>query len=549
MKKTKMGNNYILLITVICSVVLLMAFGAFYLQIINHNNRYTYSFLDNTLIITGFNEKGAAKKIRIPYEIDAIQVKGIGPYAFDNEEKINKVVIEGGIEYIYDYAFANCENLEEVVLPNSIKYIGEDAFIGCDKLKFYTYENGNYLGNKKNNYVAYIKVNNVNDKNIILHEETRTIATSALKEMKEINEIKFSKYIYKIDPNLFIHSKISRIEVSEENRYYTSVLGNLYSKDQSRLIRYASGKNESTFSIPESVQYIEKLAFANSTSLAHIRIYSKIKEIGENAFFGCDGLNYNDYGNTLYLGNLENPYLALIKPISEYISDFSVHPDTHLIANSAFVNCYQLTKAIIPNSVKYIGLHAFTNCHGLTEVSLPFVGNSSGKENCYLGYIFKSGENTYHNTGVPQYLNKVTITGETSLESYAFSGCLNITKVEFNGKLIEMGERVFASCKNLEEVIFCENLTNIGSYTFFECDALTNVYIPISVNKIDSFAFHGCINLEKINIPNSVLYVEQMAFVNCNKLKIYVDLPNKPKTWNDNWNPQANPVYWQSENN
>jgi uncharacterized membrane protein len=51
MKKTKMGNNYILLITVICSVVLLMAFGAFYLQIINHNNRYTYSFLDNTIIL------------------------------------------------------------------------------------------------------------------------------------------------------------------------------------------------------------------------------------------------------------------------------------------------------------------------------------------------------------------------------------------------------------------------------------------------------------------------------------------------------------------
>ena len=103
--------------------------------------------------------------------------------------------------------------------------------------------------------------------------------------------------------------------------------------------------------------------------------------------------------------------------------------------------------------------------------------------------------------------------------------------------------------KNLEEVILCEGLENIGSYAFFECDALTNVYIPISVNKIDSFAFYKCINLEKINIPSSVRYVEKMAFLDCKKLQIYVDLPNKPQTWNDNWNPQANPVYWQSENN
>ena len=81
----------------------------------------------------------------------------------------------------------------EVVLPNSISYIGEDAFTGCDNLKFYTYENGDYLGNRNNRYVAYVKVNNLDNKNIILHDETRTIVSSALKEMEVINEITFSK--------------------------------------------------------------------------------------------------------------------------------------------------------------------------------------------------------------------------------------------------------------------------------------------------------------------------------------------------------------------
>lgn len=544
MKKTKMGNNYILLITVICSVILLMAFGAFYLQIINRNNRYTYSFLDNTLIITGFNEKGAGKNIRIPNEINAIQVKGIGQYAFDNEEKIKKVVIDDGIEYIYDYAFANCENLEEVVLPNSIKYIGEDAFIGCDKLKFYTYENGDYLGNRKNRYVAYVKVNNLDNKNIILHDETRTIVSSALKEMEVINEITISKYIKEIDINLFNNSKVSKINVSEENRYYTSVLGNLYSKDQSKLIRYANGKSEASFVVPDSVQYIESLAFANATSLENVRIYSKVKEIGKDAFIKCKNLNYNRYGNALYLGNVDNPYQSLIKPIHNSIVEFEVHPNTHLIANSAFVDCYYLTKIVVPNNVKYIGLHAFTNCHSLVEASLPFIGNSSNDDNCYLGYIFKSNDYSNHNSGVPQNLNKVIITGETLLESFAFSGCQNLQSVVLTGNVTEMGERVFASCKNLEEVILNEGLENIGSYAFFECESLINVYIPESITKISSFAFYKCNMLEKIEIPNSVKFVDEMAFLDCKKLQIYVNLESCPSTWNERWNPQGIIVHW-----
>ena len=147
--------------------------------------------------------------------------------------------------------------------------------------------------------------------------------------------------------------------------------------------------------IGESVTTIDRGAFYHCPTLAFIVIPDSVTTIGELAFSGCSSLNYNEYGNCKYLGNENNPYLALIETTSDNYSSFEIHPDTKIIAGYAFYGCSRLTSIVIPDSVTTIGDWAFSNCSSLTSVVIPdsvttigwdaFSGCSSLKDVYYTG--------------------------------------------------------------------------------------------------------------------------------------------------------------------
>lgn len=89
------------------------------------------------LSITGFKPGKAMREIVIPAKIrDA--VIGVSSMAFKDNETIEKVVIEDGVEFLGDYAFANMENLETVIMKagNSLgSSIGECIFRYCSELE------------------------------------------------------------------------------------------------------------------------------------------------------------------------------------------------------------------------------------------------------------------------------------------------------------------------------------------------------------------------------------------------------------------------------
>ena len=116
--------------------------------------------------------------------------------------------------------------------------------------------------------------------------------------------------------------------------------------------------------------YIGEHAFCNCESLTDISIGNNVTAIGFLSFtnrydqypadnplgpiLDCSNIKYNEYDNAYYLGNSENPYLALISVKSTDVTTCEINKNTKIIAGYAFADCKNLNEIIIPDGLVLI---------------------------------------------------------------------------------------------------------------------------------------------------------------------------------------------------
>ena len=106
----------------------------------------------------------------------------------------------------------------------------------------------------------------------------------------------------------------------------------------------------------------------------------------------------------------------------------------------------------------------------------------------------------------------------TSIGSYAFYNCGNMTSIDIPNSVTTIGGDAFRSCSNLTSVTIPNSVTNIGGDAFNGCSSLTSVTIPNSVTSIVNGAFYNCSSLTSVTIPNSVTSISESAFEYCSGL-------------------------------
>ena len=143
---------------------------------------------------------------------------------------------------------------------------------------------------------------------------------------------------------------------------------------------FASCTNITSVTIPDSVTSIGNYAFSGCSSLTSVTIPDSVMSIGNGAFSGCSNLSYNEYDTAYYLGNEDNPYLALIKVKDTLISSCEINRATKFIDTEAFRDCTNLIGITIPNSVTSIGYAAFFFCNSLTNIAIPDSVTNIGDE-------------------------------------------------------------------------------------------------------------------------------------------------------------------------
>ncbi len=176
----------------------------------------------------------------------------------------------------------------------------------------------------------------------------------------------------------------------------------VFSRSLKRICAYAFAncKNLTEIRLPDSVEVIEEGAFwmaypATLRGRRNFTLPENLKQIGTNNFV-LDSLyagmkwKVHAVGSTRrlypsedavpvydlikdengghYLGSKTNPYFCLVF-VDDEIRDFSVHPDTKIIAACA---CTQLETVVLPEGLLYISEKAFGNSEfGLQDIKLP----------------------------------------------------------------------------------------------------------------------------------------------------------------------------------
>ena len=178
---------------------------------------------------------------------------------------------------------------------------------------------------------------------------------------------------------------------------------------------------------------------------------------------------------------------------------------------------YSIKKVIIGNGVTTIGSYAFDWCINLTSVTL---GDS----------ITAIGFHAFSTCDISSIKIPDSV---ITIGSYAFYGCNNLTNVIIGSGVREIYNCSFAYCNKLTNIIIPDNVTLLDSMVFYECVGLTSVTIGNSVTKIDYHTFYGCTSLTDVTIGNSVTIIGEDAFEHCESLT-NITIPESVTTIDEN---------------
>ena len=289
-------------------------------------------------------------------------------------------------------------------------------------------------------------------------KKVTTIKTNAFVSAGGIKYVNISKNITTIEKEAFKNlSTLVGFEVSSENSAYSSIDGNLYSKDQSIFYVFAAA-NTNPVKLPSALKTISDSAFYGATKLKSVTLNDGLETIGDSAFYNCQSLESIVIPNTVTtIGASAFKGCSAIKSVTLSNSLTALNDYT-------FMQCLKLQSIDIPSSVKTIGTDAFFSCYELSTI-------------------------TFHEGLV-----------ELKDSSLSYSGIIEVT---FPSTLKTVGENTFTGCDYLTSVKFNEGLETIGSYAFNITKLLSYVNIPSTVTSIGKGAFTACLSLKEFDVSSS----------------------------------------------
>ena len=260
---------------------------------------------------------------------------------------------------IPDYAFANCDLLTSVNIPDNTETIGEGAFMNCKKLS---------------------TVNSTTAGEFKLPDAISVLRKGVFYSCSAMSVVEFPDALVTIEDGAF---------------YSCSKLKN-------------TGSGDKHLEIPEGVESIGALAFANLTEVTEITVSSTVYYIGYAVFSGCTSL------------------VDLTVP---FVGDGE-----------------------IPSSVKYSTLgHFFGDSNPMDDKFDVIMSNDSdlltGNSSLNTSQGYKENDtNRVYTYRIPHSLKTVTVSVQVYIADSTYRNCALLTTVTYINNVESVGEKAFEKC-------------------------------------------------------------------------------------------------------
>lgn len=178
------------------------------------------------------------------------------------------------------------------------------------------------------------------------------------------------------------------------------------------------------------------------------------------------------------------------------------------IADGVFQDLGNLQEIILPSSLYAIGASVFAGCYSLKNVIFSYGLSEIGDKAFY----------NCTNLSFIELLDSITKIGVscfeecTKLNSLVLSNSMNEIpeRCFFNNRSLKniklkqiknIGAEAFSGCSNLSVIEFSTFLEVIGANAFQNCTSICELFLPKSLTTIEKGAFYGCENIVEIEIP------------------------------------------------
>lgn len=392
-------------------------------------------------------------------------VKTIGVGAFSLCSSVENVTLPSSLLKISASAFSGCESLASITIPQNVTELGNRAFADCTSLENVEYlaknisaqsggvfngsgapsgmsaSIGNSVTALPEGLFAYCK----NLKNITIGSSITSIGDDTFCLTGLVN-FHVTKAINSISATAFRGcDDLMSFSVDLANSSFsTGSLGELMNKNGTKIIKYPSGRLDTSYTTAAGVTSIAGSAFRESQNLTSITLSSAVTSCETYAFASCkklvsvelgSGLRALATGLFMECKNLSSIDISLITTIGSY----------------AFSECEKLINLNTSANLTTIGSYAFMNCSGLTTAAFA--------------------------------------SGLTKISDYAFYNCQNLVSVALPNSLQTISPYAFSYCSSLRSVDLGKGVVSIGTYSFLNCLALTEITIPSSASAIGDYAF------------------------------------------------------------
>jgi len=408
----------------------------------------------------------------------------IESFAFQNCISLERIILPDSLQEMGISVFENCSSLVKVEIPRKVLKLDSSVFSGCKSLRSVDLSLTEKISLADSCFKGCEQLNAINGLRRIT-----SIEREAFRGCKSLESIVLGKDLKLLSDNVFAECRsLRRADLSKCD--IKSISDRLFFGCESLV----------SILLPNSIERIEDRSFFGCLNLETIELHEGIKSIGRYAFSGCRKLSF----------------LKMPKSLKT-------------IKSSAFENCSGLYRIVFGRMPWSIEDHAFIGCNALLFENINGLNKSGPVEFC--GFTFSSFSVSDYNF-VQAYMTKENVVIPNTVcevGNEVFRGDkdetglyrnLILKSVVFPKGLRRIGERAFFGCEKLQSIKFqSSSPIQIEAAAFSGCLELKRIDGDIPVHEICDSTFNDCCSLRYISFTNSLEKIGKRAFRNCLSLE------------------------------